>query len=661
MNHFDLPANRCELNASSAARQGESQLEHQREVLRYITAIGSSLRLQMDPATLLMRVSEAICKALCFHYSVLYLADGKGYFRACASCGISQESEEYLRRHPLPDAVVDLLTDQEYRISESYFIPCEALIWQDEYIAHFFVVDTSASPVACAAQNIPPGARWQPEDMLIVPLLAGDGKLLGFLTPDAPLDGLRPTVETLALLELFANQAAVVIEGAHLYAEARQSNEERAALIEIGRVLSSPEAQRDLQSIYQTIYEQIRRVMPTDAFFITRYYSSTDKMVMDYFVDERVPYPPIEYKSMPDRTRDLLFNGRLGWLFSTAEEYDAFHNYPPDSDLIGTPRPLQSYLFTPIRYGEEPIGMLSAQSYQPYVYTQRHLEMLKEIGVQAGLAITNARLNTELRDALKKAQESERLKNHFLMTASHELRTPLTAVQGYIELLGSYDDVLDGDAKMHFLNNARRACDELVLLLGNVMDSSHIDQDRVSLNLGAVHVLKTVQIILEILEPTLAREKRSLKMQIADDLHVLADDLRLRQVLLNIIGNALKYTPASTAIEIISTCVDGVELGRYVTSRQRQGGPLLSGSFVTIAVRDWGPGIGLQDQARLFNKFVRLESAMNSAQRGAGLGLYLCRQLLEAMGGCIWVESQGWPGGGSTFTIALHQYTREAL
>jgi signal transduction histidine kinase len=78
---------------------------------------------------------------------------------------------------------------------------------------------------------------------------------------------------------------------------------------------------------------------------------------------------------------------------------------------------------------------------------------------------------------------------------------------------------------------------------------------------------------------------------------------------------------------------------------------------VVIAIRDWGPGISLEDQTRLFSKFVRLDSALNSIQRGVGLGLYLCRQLMEAMGGTIWVESAGIPGEGSTFFIALPQYS----
>ncbi|MFL5660965.1 MAG: ATP-binding protein [Ktedonobacteraceae bacterium] len=657
MSHFDVPLNHYEHEDRVSLRQSETYLEHQHEILHYITDIGSSLRLQMDTDTLLKSVSEAACKGLHFQQAVLYLSDGKGYFRACAISGDSEENEKYLRQHPLPDDVVAQLINQQYRVSESYFIPAEAPLWQNHYVTSFFVAGTvKPSLSACSDQNISQDPLWRPEDLLVVPLVSGDNILLGFLTPDSPLDGLRPTTETMALLELFANQAAVVIEGTKLYEEARQSSEERAALIEIGRVLSTPEAQRDLQTVYQTIYEQVRRVMPADAFFITRYNSASDKMVMDYLVDEDVLYPSFEYQYVGERTRDLLFHGQQGWLFSTADEYKQFLK---DSDLIGEERPSQSFLYIPIRYGTEPIGMLSAQNYQPHAYTQRHLEMLKEIGVQAGIAITNARLNTELRSALKKAQESERLKNHFLMTASHELRTPLTAIQGYIELLSNFNSVLDEDSKVRFLSNARRACDELVLLLGNVMDTSSIDQDRVSLNLGAVQVLYTVQLILEILEPTIAREGRPVEVKIPEDLYVNVDDLRLRQILLNIVGNALKYTPASAAIEITATCVDRVTLAEYLSSASQQDIADKSGCFAVIVVKDRGPGISMEDQARLFSKFMRLESAMNSIQRGAGLGLYLCRQLVEAMGGCIWLESQGIPGEGSTFAIALPVYKNE--
>ena len=651
-------------------RRQVTSLEYQREILTYITEIGASLRLQMDTDTLLKRVSEAICRALHFRHSALYLSDGTGYFRVRAVFGVNAELEAYLNEHPLPDAVVERLLDARYRMSNSYFIPAEAELWLDELVASYFVIveeDGSGGP-ATEVPDLSPGVSphiWRTEDLLVVPLRDGDGTLLGFLTPDAPEDNLRPTARTLAFLELFVNQAAVVIEGAHLYEEARRSSEERAVLIEIGRALSSPEALRDLQSVYQTIYEQVRRIMPADAFFVSRYHKELEELVMDYLVDEGIVYSPLAYEKCLPQTREFLYDNNVGLIFSTAREYafyadgeDAFIS--SEDDLFGNGRPSQSLLFVPIRYGAEPIGLLSVQSYAAHAYTRRHLELLREVGVQAGIAITNARLNAELREALKQAQESERVKNHFLMTASHELRTPLTAIQGYLELLDSFYPSLDDEARMRFIANARRACDELVLLLSNVMDTSRIDQDKVALTPGAVRVIQAVQVILEIMEPTLARERRQVDVQIDERLSVWADDLRLRQVLLNIVGNAVKYSPPPSPLTISAECVSAQRLYERLSLAQ-QAIPALSGSYVILAVRDRGPGISQEDQRRLFTRFMRLESALNSTQRGAGLGLYLCRQLIEAMGGVIWVESAGIPGEGSTFFIAIPQHEVTSL
>jgi len=464
-------------------------------------------------------------------------------------------------------------------------------------------------------------------------------------TPDRPENTHNTPVKDQAL-----HQQEIL----HYIEEVRRSSEERAALIEIGRVLSLPESQHDLQAVYQTIYEQVCRVMPVDAFFVTRYFRATRKMVMDYLIDEGVLYPAIEYSSISSRMHKFLFEKGIGYLFSTTEEYENYvRDGVADADLIGEQKPSQSYLFAPIHYGDELVGFLSAQSYKPHAYSQRHLEMLKEIGVHAGIAITNARLNTELRDALRRAQESERMKNHFLMVASHELRTPLTAVQGYLELLESFGPTLDDESKRRFLINARRACEELVLLLGNVMDISRIDQDRVSLNFNSVQVNTAVQLILEILGPILVREKRTVGVNVSGDLVVWADELRLRQVLLNLVSNALKYTPPSSKIAITAEYVERAKLQKRLSLAHHQPCLVSANCYAVIAVRDWGPGIIQEDQQRLFTKFVRLDSAINSLQRGAGLGLYLCRQLVEAMGGCIWIESTGIAGEGATFALAL--------
>jgi len=463
-------------------REYENSPEYLREVLQCVVEIGASLRLQTDTDTLLKRIVTTACKALRFCHAALYLNDGSGLFRVAAVSGIGAAEETSLQEHPLPDGIVARIVDERYRMSDSYFLPMEAPIWRDqEFASHFFFVDPSTEtlkPVSRALRIPISPAVWHVEDMLLVPLVSGDNQLLGFITPSAPLNGQRPTIETLAVLELFANQAAVVIEGARLY--------------------------------------------------------------------------------------------------------------------------------------------------------------------------------NDLRGAVRQARESERVKNNFLMNASHELRTPLTAVQGYLELLGDYGGTLDESSRARFIQNARRGCDELVLLLGNVLDATHLDVEKVSFRPTSVYLAHSAQLILEILEPIIAREDRTVEFRISQDLRVWVDELRLRQILLNLMGNALKYSPAGSPLALNADCVEVEYLQQHLAGQR----PVIStpGSFIVLTVRDWGPGILPEEQDQLFTKFTRLESARKSTQQGAGLGLYLCRQLVEAMGGFIWMESSGIPGDGSAFFIALPRY-----
>ncbi len=629
-----------------------SHLQRQQKVLKYITDIDSSLRLQIDVIALLNRITAAVCEAIGFHYSALYIAHEDGRLHAQASYGISQEEETYLRQRPLPNAVAALLIDERYRISDSYFIPTESPLWENEVFADYFLTMSYEQLHASSSSELD---VWKTTDMIVVPLMSAENMLLGLLTPDAPLDGLRPNVETMVCLELLANQAALIIEGARMYETAKQRSEERAKLVEIGHVLFSPDTLHDLHTVYETVYKQVQRIMPVDAFMVSRYFRTTDKLIMDYIVDEGVVYPSENYTAIPVLARKLFLKDEKHFLFSTQEEYKSYNDAYEDinledyDDFIGSHRLSESLLFVPLHFGKEVLGILSVQCYTPNSYTLRQVEMLQEVAMQAGIAITNARLYTDLREAVQRAEESEQLKNHFLLTASHELRTPLTAIQGYLELLSIHGSTLSEKDRIRFTTSARRASEEVILLLGNVMDTSHMNQDEIHLSLSTVQLSRAVLPVLDILEPNIVRQGRNVEISIDDALHIRADDLRLRQVLLNILGNALKYTPKKTPISVRAECIDTHSTHVHIPSSMT----LDDGLIVLLSISDQGDGIAPEDQERLFAKFMRLPNALKSRQRGSGLGLYLCRQLVEAMGGAIWVESTGVPGEGTTFFIAL--------
>jgi signal transduction histidine kinase len=256
---------------------------------------------------------------------------------------------------------------------------------------------------------------------------------------------------------------------------------------------------------------------------------------------------------------------------------------------------------------------------------------------QEAIAAEQTQLYKKLRTTHERLQELDKLKDQFMITASHELRTPLTSIQGYLELLVVFGDTMPPEQQKDFLLKAYRGSEELVLLLNNVMDASRLEVDAGirPAHLQAVDVCEVVHSVVELIEPQLTHDQRKVEISIPSTLAVQAEPVRLRQVLLNLSMNALKYSPPGSPITFSALSTS------------------YSPPNVILSVIDKGNGIAPQDQERLFQRFVRLERDLNSVTRGSGLGLYISRQLVEAMEGKIWVESSGIPGEGSSFNIQL--------
>lgn len=260
--------------------------------------------------------------------------------------------------------------------------------------------------------------------------------------------------------------------------------------------------------------------------------------------------------------------------------------------------------------------------------------LLSNLNEQTATARENARMYSELRQAYAKLSELDQLKDDFLTTAGHELRTPLTIVQGYLELLGEVEN-LDSRTRTEFVNKARRACDELVLLQANIMDASHIPFETASLDCSAIPLKEICASIVDLFEPIILQEQRQVKVDIPDSIIVWADDTRLKQIFRNLLANALRYSPRQTPICITAT-IEQKEL-----------------PMARISVTDRGYGVPPNKQEAIFERFVRLERDMHGNTRGSGLGLAITRQLVENMYGTIKVESTGIKGEGSTFSFTL--------
>ena len=242
--------------------------------------------------------------------------------------------------------------------------------------------------------------------------------------------------------------------------------------------------------------------------------------------------------------------------------------------------------------------------------------------------------------ALEQQQQLNRAKDQFILNVNHELRTPLTAISGYIELLLEHNEHLDAEARTRFLKYAMDGCDDLQKLISNVLDALRIDSGDEHSSLQVFSVLQAVREVLKHTDPRWLHSHR-VYLDISEELVTVANEQYFRQVLCNLLSNALKYAPADT--EVL------VSAGLYDDAAQ----PSDSASQICVKVKDAGPGIPPDELSSLFNQFVRLKRDISGQVRGSGLGLYISKQMVEAMGGQIWAESAGIPGQGSCFCFTL--------
>jgi signal transduction histidine kinase len=273
---------------------------------------------------------------------------------------------------------------------------------------------------------------------------------------------------------------------------------------------------------------------------------------------------------------------------------------------------------------------------------------------QVGLSIA------ELERAEEQQRELAALKDQFIIDANHELRTPIMALYNNLELLSLVErrERDDPALRKDLIQQALTSGDGLLRLLRNVLDVGALDSQNPRVTPTRVRLEPLVRLALETFDPREigegelapgAYQARSVTMNIPSDMIVWCDEGRLRQVLINLISNALKYSEAGSPIVISAQ-----ESTKSSTSGARGRRPADSElRYARVSVRDQGLGIPRELAPQLFQRFVRLPRDIAGPVRGTGVGLYLCRTYVEAMGGEIGVESSGIPGQGSSFNFTL--------
>jgi signal transduction histidine kinase len=304
----------------------------------------------------------------------------------------------------------------------------------------------------------------------------------------------------------------------------------------------------------------------------------------------------------------------------------AVHEYPEDELLAALG--LRSELVAPLLLGTSPIGMLTLSREPVEAFSEEEIELVALLGRLVATAVQNIRAYEAERSTVEELRRLSALRADFVSLVSHELRSPMTAVIGAARTLQARWRSLRPERREAFLALIGDETSRLAALVGDVLDTSRIEAGTFSYTFGDVDLARLVEDVVE--SATLAQEEVRVVVAAGPDLPAVRGDReRLRQVLANLVDNAVKYSPEGGTVRLRAAVANGL---------------------AWIAVSDSGPGIPEDQQALVFEKFGRAD-VPGGSKPGTGLGLYIARSIAEAHGGALEVESA--PRAGATFTLTL--------
>jgi signal transduction histidine kinase len=406
--------------------------------------------------------------------------------------------------------------------------------------------------------------------------------------------------------------------------ELAQSVAELRALGEVSQAVNST---LDLEAVLNTIVAKAVQLSETEAGTIYVFNEGTDQF---------------ELRASYGMTPELIENikqhhiGTVDVVVQAAEkrtpmQIPDLRNVPatPVHDLI-LKAGYRALLVVPLVGAEETVGALVVRRTQPGEFARQTTELLLTFAAQSVLAIQNARLFHEIEAKSQELAVASQHKSQFLANMSHELRTPLNAILGYTELI--LDDIYgEVPGKMRgVLDRVQSNGKHLLGLINDVLDLSKIEAGQLTLSLGDYSIKQVVHNVFAAVESLAQAKQLALKVDLPKDLPTArGDERRLTQVLLNLVGNAIKFTDQGE-VAIKASASNGA---------------------YTLSVCDTGPGISSADQAKIFEEFQQADSSATKKKGGTGLGLSIARKIIEMHGGRIWVDSE--VGHGATFSFTV--------
>jgi GAF domain-containing protein len=445
----------------------------------------------------------------------------------------------------------------------------------------------------------------------------------------------RPFTDSqIALMETFADQAAIAIENTRLLTELQartgeltQSVERLTALGEVSQALSST---LDVETVLNTIVSHASQLAGAAGCSIYEYDEAAEQFELRATHNYEAGFVEA-LRAAPLRKGE----GLMGRAAETREPVQIPDITQPGAYQSSVRDTLirfgyRALLSVPLLREEQIIGSLSFNRKAPGEFPPEVIDVLKTFATQSALAIQNARLFREIADKSRQLEVASRHKSEFLANMSHELRTPLNAIIGFSEVLNERMFGELNPKQEEYLKDIHASGQHLLSLINDILDLSKIEAGRMELELTDFDLPAAMDNAVTLVRERASRRGITLQTAVGERVGMIrGDERKIRQVLLNLLSNAIKFTPEGGRIEVGAALGDGA---------------------VEVSVSDTGVGIAPEDQEAVFEEF-RQVGASAAKQEGTGLGLALCRKFIELHGGTIRVESA--VGAGSTFTFRL--------